>query len=218
MQHETNQTTDREKAYTRQEMYDMYSEWAKDAKYEKEVTENNYRGPLITSEAMVQFYPDEEVRKNLYILDVAAGTGMVGSLLKCKGFGKIDALDPNESMLNLAKSKSIYNRTFLIFLGEESTKAKLDRYDAVVVSGGFANGHIPCSGLDALISLTKPGGHVFIAMLEADLTGVEEYKDRLEPHMKELEVEGQWVAVSRTVTPNYYKGDPGVVFIFKVKR
>ena len=31
------------------------------------------------------------------------------------------------------------------------------RYDAVVVSGGMGEGHIPCVGLHELARLTKPG-------------------------------------------------------------
>lgn len=57
---------------------------------------------------------------------------------------------------------------------------------------------------------------MIIAMREAYLTSVLEYKDRLEPLMKQLEQEDKWQAVSRTVVPNYSFDNNGVVYIFRV--
>ncbi|XP_059151416.1 methyltransferase-like protein 27 isoform X2 [Physella acuta] len=206
-----------EPGLSKEEIARRYSEWAKGAQYEQDLGEKNYRGPLITAETMAELFPDEEVRKNLYILDVAAGTGLVGSQLQRKGFSKIDALEPSEGMLNLAISKNVYTRTFQNFLGEDSTNIEPDYYDVAIICGGMGQGHIPCNGIDELVRLVKPGGHVMIVMRESYLTTVEEYKDRLEPHMKELELDGKWEAVSRTVVPKYSFDNNGVIYIFKIK-
>lgn len=64
--------------------------------------------------------------------------------------------------------------------------------------------------------LLQTGGLVIIVMREEYLNTVEEYKDRLEPFMRELEQAGRWKPVSRTVVPRYSFENNGVVYIFKV--
>ncbi|XP_059151432.1 methyltransferase-like protein 27 [Physella acuta] len=201
------------KVYSKEEVHTIYSKWDQ---YDQDLGEENYRGPLITAETMAELFPDEDVRKNLYILDVAAGTGLVGSQLKRKGFVKIDALEPSENMLNLAKLKAVYTQTFQNRL-EDSSNIQSDFYDVVVVCGGMGHGHISCGGLDELIRLATPGGYVIIVILEHDLKFAGEYPGQLELRIKELELEGKWEAKSRTVRPNYYFGKAGVVLVFKVK-
>ncbi|XP_059139129.1 methyltransferase-like protein 27 [Physella acuta] len=202
----------------KEEITRRYTEWAKDSHYEQHMNEENYHGPLYVAEAMVKLYPEEAARKNVSILDVAAGTGLVGMQLLRKGFSKIDALEPTEGMLSLAKSKNIYTRTFQNFLGEDSHCIEADYYDVAIICGGMGENHIPCSGIDELCRFVKPGGHVIIVMREEFLTTVAEYKDRLEPHMKNLEQEGKWEPASRTVVPKYYFNYDGIVYVFKVKQ
>jgi predicted TPR repeat methyltransferase len=50
--------------------------------------------------------------KNACILDVGAGTGLVGVHLRQQSFTCIDGLEPSESMLGVAKSKNIYRDLF----------------------------------------------------------------------------------------------------------
>ena len=51
---------------------------------------------------------------------MVAGSGFVGERLKQKGFLKMDALEPSEGMLELAKAKKIYTRTFNAFHSPDS--------------------------------------------------------------------------------------------------
>ena len=60
------------------------------------------------------------------------------------------------------------------------------------------------------------GGLVVIGMREELLWLVSEYKDNLEPYMKQLEDEGHWKLLERTVVPEFFMHRPGVVFVFKV--
>jgi predicted RNA methylase len=47
------------------------------------------------AEKLKSYFPNEEERKKLKILDIAAGTGLVGVGLKSVGFGEIDAVGNN---------------------------------------------------------------------------------------------------------------------------
>ena len=55
---------------------------------------------------------NENVR-SLAVLDIGAGTGLVGQELRKRGHaGPLDALDGSEQMLNEARKKKVYQRTF----------------------------------------------------------------------------------------------------------
>ena len=46
--------------------------------------------------------------KDIRILDVACGIGVVGKELKAEGFGNIDGLDPVKGYLEASKEEGIY--------------------------------------------------------------------------------------------------------------
>ncbi|KAH9524583.1 hypothetical protein Btru_027262 [Bulinus truncatus] len=204
-----------EPGLTKEEIAERYSKWAQSAKYEQDLSEDNYRGPAITADVLTEYFPEENSRSNAYILDVAAGSGFVGEKLLQKGFKTLDALEPSEGMLNLARGKGIYKRTFLTFLNGTSSFIESDFYDVAVICGGMGEGHIPCSGLDELIRFVKPGGLAVIVMREKYLTSVAEYRGRLEPRMKEMELDGKWTSLCRRVVPRYSFSNNGVVYVFK---
>ncbi|KAK0054666.1 methyltransferase-like protein 27 [Biomphalaria pfeifferi] len=201
---------------SKEEIALRYSKWAQGAQYEQDLSEENFKGPTITADVLAELFPDEDSRGDVYILDVAAGSGFAGEKLVQKGFQKLDALEPSEGMLNLAISKGIYTRTFQTFLNGPTNCILSGSYDVALICGGMGEGHIPCSGLDELIRVVRPGGLAVIVMREKYLTSVVEYKDRLEPRMKELELEGKWSSVMRRVVPKYSFENNGVVFVFRV--
>ena len=61
------------------------------------------------------------------------------------------------------------------------------------------------------------GGLIVLVSREYDVT-IAEYKDRLEPLMKQLEDEGKWTILERTVFPEYHPEVNGIVFVFKVTK
>ncbi|GFR91738.1 Williams-Beuren syndrome chromosomal region 27 protein [Elysia marginata] len=143
----------------REEITRRYALWAQNAKYERDLREEVYRGPSIAADAVAQYFPNENLRRSVKILDVAAGSGFVGQKLKDKNFQNIDALEPCRKMLDLALQKEIYNRTFQNYLNGHVLQIESDHYDAAVISGGMGEGHIPCKGLDELLRVVKPGDY-----------------------------------------------------------
>ena len=59
------------------------------------------------------------------------------------------------------------------------------------------------------------GGLVVIVTREAIATTHEEFKDRLEPLMKQLETEGKWTFVERRIFADYLPGVNGIQYVFR---
>ena len=104
-----------------------------------------------------------DIEKCAKVIDVAAGTGLVGEALRAGGFtGEIDAHDGSEKMLQIAKEKNIYNRTFChvlkpdIIMPQELSSAY---YDILIVCGAFVRSnviHQEC--LKHFVKCVRPGG------------------------------------------------------------
>ena len=70
---------------------------------------------------------------DLRILDVGAGTGLVGNVLRDHGYRNIDALDISQKMLDEAKKLNIYKNMFCVALGEKPIPGiENDQYDAAI--------------------------------------------------------------------------------------
>lgn len=189
-----------------------YSEWSKT--YDTDVSQV-YRGAEIATEEVLNRIPEDK-RQHLKIMDIAAGTGRVGLILKEKGFRNFDALEPSEGMMNKLKATGIYSKTYLEFVGVGQNSIPDDTYDLVIVAGGMLQGHIPVKGIDDMARIAKPGGLVIISMRKAFLQDVAEYKDRLVPHIDLLEKQGKWSKVEVKTVPNYSTGNEGIIFTYKV--
>ncbi|XP_046580299.1 methyltransferase-like protein 27 [Haliotis rubra] len=199
---------------TKEEVVGFYSKWAVNGKYEKDLCHANFKGPVIAANALTDYFRGSISQTK--VLDVAAGTGLVGKQLQDRGFKHLDALEPAAGMLEQARKKNIYTNLYCEFLDGNRLPIDDDSYDCCVISGGMGEGHIPCCGLHELIRLTKPGGFVCIVMLEKYLTQCKEYMDGLEQLMKDLEDAGKWQRLSRDVVPEYSLGRSGVTFKFRI--
>ena len=73
---------------------------------------------------MLDYFPDAESRGNIQILDLAAGTGLVGERLYPAGFKCMDANDYSEAMLQELSKKNIYRKSWKAVLGSAKLPAK----------------------------------------------------------------------------------------------
>ncbi|KAK3103111.1 hypothetical protein FSP39_016574, partial [Pinctada imbricata] len=178
-----------------------------------DMTPERYFGPSIVADAVERCFPQH--RQSLLVLDIAAGTGLLGYELKMRGFDNLHALDPSEGMLNKAKKKNIYNQFYCEYMTENVAIIPSDVYDCVVCSGGFGQGHIPTSALREMARITKPGGYGVIVIREEFLDSPE-YENSLENMMVELENIGIWKKIERSVVPKYFCHKSGVIYRFRV--
>ena len=98
---------------------------------------------------------------DLRILDVGAGTGLVGSFLRDHGYSNIDALDISQKMLDEAKKLNIYKDMFCVALGEKPIPGiENDQYDAAICVGTLTVGHVKPVALDEIVRIVKPGERI----------------------------------------------------------
>merc|ERR1719228_772543 len=152
-------------------------------------------------------------KEDLTILDVAAGTGLVGEELKKVGFSvdNVTALDLCPDMLEVSRKKRVYGKLVLAPFGTTMPEGMVARsYDCVLMCGGFAAGHVPLASLHTMARLCKEGGFLINSMTKQYADFVDEYKN-IDRYIEELEEEGTWKIMFRRILENYTKGNQGLV-------
>ena len=119
------------------------------------------------------------------MLDAGAGTGIMGEILPALGYPVIDGFDISPGMLARAEKKNLYRDLKHGVLGERLDYAD-DSYAGVTASGVFTEGHAPLDGLDELVRVVKPGGHIVFSVARIYLG------DQIEAKAKALEDAGKW--------------------------
>ncbi|XP_067660151.1 methyltransferase-like protein 27 [Haliotis asinina] len=170
---------------SRDEIIDRFSQNSQ--RYDKVMETVNFMGPLITAQTTAELFLSN--RKNVYILDVAAGTGLCAEKLYSHGFRKMDALDPSSRMLDEARRKGLYGRYFTEALRENALNIANDTYDAVTISAmsSMVLIKLPIEAFEELIRIVKPGGYIINTFMHSLLSAV-----LLRENMKTLEDQGKW--------------------------
>jgi SAM-dependent methyltransferase len=133
---------------TPQDSLRLYRDWAEsyDAGFAAEM---DYRLPAHVAGAFVAAGGAGPV------LDVGAGTGLVGAALRGLGWaGKIDGIDLSPQMLDRAREKQVYRD-----LVEADVTRPLPLpggYNGVVSSGTFTHGHVGPEALGPMLAVAAP--------------------------------------------------------------
>ncbi len=132
-----------------------YDAWAPD--YEADMDRYGYRLPVHMVDAARLHIQDRRAR----LLDVGAGSGLIGEALKAAGYDNLVALDPSPGMLRQAAAKGVYRRHLEMALGTAALRTGL-RCDAALAAGVFKAGHAPPQALACLLGLVRPGGIIIL--------------------------------------------------------
>ena len=154
-----------------EEIADIYDNWAET--YESDMSAAGYRHPSICVALLSRYLS----RGSKPMLDVGAGTGLLGEWLDILGYPHVEALDVSEGMLAVARRKGVYKDYHQLTLGGDLPFAD-NTYAGVISAGVFTTGHIGCEGIDELIRVCKPGGVIVLTVKESLWEA--EFADRIE--------------------------------------
>lgn len=99
-----------------------------------------------------------EVPKTARILDVGAGTGIIGEMLKSMGYDNLDALDGCQELLEKAKERNCYRNFFCSFVTPDlELPVEKEAYDVVIMPGVLYPSHILPTSFGQVIKVVKKG-------------------------------------------------------------
>lgn len=97
------------------------------------------------------------------VIDLGAGTGLLGEALTCLGVAPVEATDVSQEMLDVAAKKGVYAR---LFPGDllERLPVMSDAYAGAVSAGTFTHGHVGPEALNEVLRVVRPGGIVALSI------------------------------------------------------
>ncbi|GFO16987.1 Williams-Beuren syndrome chromosomal region 27 protein [Plakobranchus ocellatus] len=173
----------------------------------------SYNGPVYIANMLAGLIPDKDKTK---VLDLAAGTGLVGEALYKRGFRNLDALDGGEALVNFCKSTGVFQDLFTCIIGDgHKLPMKDNTYDAIACSGGTIENHLPPSSQIEIARIIKPGGF-FVNAYRANLHETEEeYANEWREVAERLENEGTWTLYGRFFFKKFHKLSQGQMDVYQ---
>jgi len=136
----------------------LYDQWA--GRYNTElINEYGYIVPFITVDKLKDFHLDKDIE----IIDVGCGTGLVGLELHKLGYSNIDGYDISQKMLKAAKKTKIYKSLKQVDLNLDSFSPN-KTYDLLICVGSFGYGALGPKAFINLLKLVKSRGLIMILM------------------------------------------------------
>ncbi len=107
------------------------------------------------------------------ILDIGAGTGLVGIALAALGFERTIGIDISPSMLTQAAAKGVYSSLVCCSIGDETFR-NLGRASGIIATGVFAESHAGSAELNALQEKIEPNGILVFTARQSFLPKLQE--------------------------------------------
>ncbi len=158
----------------------FYSDWAKT--YDAEIIENGYASPQRCAEALAQFSNNKSAK----LLDIGCGTGLSGEILSNTGFSNIDGCDINPDMLNIAKSRGVYQTLWLSDV-DYPFPFEIGKYQAISAIGVIGAGAAPLSVFHQTIEKLLQGG-LFVFSFNDHTLEDPSYEEAIENESKRFEL------------------------------
>ncbi|MEO0369275.1 MAG: class I SAM-dependent methyltransferase [Pseudomonadota bacterium] len=168
-----------------EKIQEYYKDWSQT--YDQDVENETYLAPGTAVALLMQSLNHDELDP-MQVLDAGCGTGLVGELLKEVGFSSIKGFDLSADMVAKAQDKNVYDQLWdgIDLNRSLADQIGADEFDVVTCVGVLTLGHVPPSGFDRLLDVTKLNGLVVINARDAY---VEEHE--FEAHCDQLESSGR---------------------------
>lgn len=135
---------------------ELYARWAQS--YDTDFArENAYLSPLHAAQAF------KDAGGAGPVVDLGAGTGLVGEALQTLGVGPVDACDLSVEMLRVAQEKNVYRRCFP---GDMLARLPIEdeTYQGAVSAGTFTHGHVGPEALTEVLRIVRPKGLIVLTI------------------------------------------------------
>lgn len=174
-----------------------------------------YNGPQIAAHALAQSVE----AKSGKVLDVAAGTGLVGEALLAAGFTNLVALDRSEEMLKCLRKKKVYEQVISGAFEEEARKLSSGSFDNCVCVGAFlTSGFLnPEITIEEMVRLVKKDGIVLLLWNATELLQpqCQAVNDSLKDTLENMVKSGLCKRIQEVHVPNYLKDCEGALCILQ---
>lgn len=165
-----------------------YDQWAE--AYDHDLID---RMGYIVPKCTVDVFKKHQLDNNSLILDIGAGTGIVGECLQSFDYTNIEALDFSKGSVAPALAKDIYQKYHIETLGKQ-LEIESDSYDAIIGVGVFGPTHAPAHSFDELIRITKPQGLIVFTMREQEMLPEDDFAKMI----TKLEEDNKWELVEES--------------------
>ena len=148
------------------------------------------------------------------ILDLGAGTGLLGAALRRYGLLEIEGTDISQEMLTVAKAKQVYQRVFTGDLTERLPVADAS-YNGVISAGTFTTGHVGPTALDEVLRVARPSAVIGITINAQhwQTAGFAKKFEAIAPQITAFDL--QDVAIYGTDNASEHKDDIGKIALFR---
>ena len=193
-----------------------YRDWA-DA-YDSDVREEGYVAPNFLVDCLANIAGRDDVdidlnRKDLDVMDVGCGTGLVGVVLKERGVNRIDGFDLSTKMVDVARDTGAYRELWGGFpLAGSPDRVGERRYDVALACGVFTLGHVPPTELGEMFRLTRPGGVCIVSTRKSYADGTD-FVDEVE----RVQARGEAELVDRVLNGPYIAEEGAHYWAFRVR-
>ena len=167
-------------ARTRDDLREGYDGWASD--YDADMDRRCYKLPGLVTTLVARHVALGDGP----ILDAGAGTGLLGEWLQLAGYRDLTAIDLSQGMLDIARTREVYDHLVCAAIGDSLDHAD-GHFRVVASAGAFGVHHAPASGLEELVRITQPGGHLVITV-----RGIGMEDGGFPQEIKRLEDTGRW--------------------------
>ena len=185
------------------------------AHYYDRQMEGIYNGPKVAAQALSMFAKEKGKR----ILDIAAGTGLVGKALFDQGFTDITALDRSEEMLKQSAIKKVYSKLICGSFEEKAKSIPEHSFHACVCVGAFLTAGFldPKITVHEMIRLVEVGGLLLLMVngTELDKPKCKSTMENLEAVCTDVVKSGLCDCIQKRIVPNYLEDCKGVMWVFK---